>query len=231
MFRFRNPSALRLLVVGLSTALVPLAFGGCGDDHGHANASRVELETRGAIPTLLAIWTEDDGWQNPAGEAISELPNPIVVDGSDDLLPLTAGGPNASLSLRFYDLSGEQIPMSTLDRDDTTRERTCSEYWGRYQPDDNDTSVIAWPAIPHPDSPEQRPSSQFVELSDGNLAGIFHCDHIHLYPKQEGTVDLRFLLWHVDHSDGATTPLTLRVHPQAEEPSEPSGENGSGEAE
>ncbi|TVR01629.1 MAG: hypothetical protein EA398_09405 [Deltaproteobacteria bacterium] len=228
MFR-SAPSSLtstRSLLVAL-VALLALHFSACGSDHdhSHANATRVELQTRGAVPTLLAVWTDEDGWQDPAGQPLTELPNPIVVDGSDELLPLTAGGPNASLSAIYYDEQGEVIPMSTLERDNDTQERTCSEYWGRYQPDDNATSVIAWPAIPHPDSTQRRPSAQFAELSSGDLVAIFHCDHLHIYPKAEGAVPVRFLLWHVDHADGSTDPLTIRVHAAMSEDSQEHGDS------
>ena len=101
--------------------------------------------------------------------------------------------------------------METLSRDEGTNERECSEYSARYYPVDNDTHIIAWPNIPHPDSTRSNPSHQFVELADATVTGIFHCDHVHIYPNSAGSVGVQFMLWHIDHADDVTDPLTIRV--------------------
>lgn len=211
MFGRQNKIAALLL----SASLV-LGLGACGDEvldepgGGHQDASRIEVATRGAVPLTLAIWDENKGWQDNDGNALDTLPNPVDVEG-EGLVPLSAGGPRASLSVRFFDQRGEVIPMETLSRDEGTQERECSEYNVRYYPMDNATNIIAWPNVPHPESTRATPSHQFVELADATITGIYHCDHVHIYPASEGSVSLQFMLWHIDHADVVTDPLTLRV--------------------
>jgi hypothetical protein len=58
-------------------------------------------------------------------------------------------------------------------------------------------------------------------LAQGGATGIvatddapgdrFHGDHIHIYGLSAGTTQIEFLLWHGDHSDGATAPIAIRV--------------------
>jgi hypothetical protein len=214
----RHARLLALLVsVPLATALA-LAAGGCGseliDEHPHAG--RIEIETRGTPPTLLAVWNEFDGWHAPPNpddpdaelEPLDELPTPVHREG-EGLLPLRAGGDHTSLSVRFFERDGTEIAMSTLSRDDDTGERECSAQSARFFPSDDDTELIAWPPIRHPDSPDG--SFQFAELASGDITGIFHCDHVHIYPEIEGTVDVEFVLWHVDHADDISDPITLRI--------------------
>lgn len=208
---------------GLILALfLALALVACGEDpehnqdhddhhHGHADGTRVEIETRGATPTILAVWTDDDGWTDGEGNSIDVLPTPVDNDGT--LEDFTADGARASLSVRFFDASGEEIEMSTVSRDDDEpRERTCSEYSVRYNVDDNSGDVFFWPPVQHPESNRESPISEFVELEDGSFAAIFHCDHIHVYPQSAGSVPMRFLLWHGDHSDSSTDPINVVVN-------------------
>ena len=209
----RNPrrhlraySALWAVPLAASFAL---AAPGCGDagEH-HEDAGRIEIETRGSVPTVLAVWTDDGGWEDADGNDIDELPTPVQAeDGS--LSAFEAYGERTSLSVNFFDRDGDAVEMETLDRDDDTGERECSEFSARYFSRDDDTGVIAWPNVTHPDSDGE--SYQFVELSDGDFAGIYHCDHVHIYPKEEGTVDIEFVLWHGDHADDLSDPLTIRV--------------------
>ncbi len=209
--------------VGLLFCLSALVTG-CGDDpegnqnqndhnhndhnyNGHEAAGAIEIETRGEAGALLARWTPD-GWEDADGDSITELPTPVDVEG-EGLQPFTAFGARASLTVRFIDPDGNEIEMSTVSRDEDSRERECSVFSARYYPTDDNTSVLAWPNVAHPDGPNG--TAQFVELSDGSFAGIYHCDHIHIYPKEEGTVDVEFVLWHIDHSDDVSDPLTIRV--------------------
>jgi hypothetical protein len=50
-----------------------------------------------------------------------------------------------------------------------------------------------------------------VDMNVG--AELFHGDHVHIYGHhvegRTGTADLVFALWHVDHSDGETTPIRI----------------------
>ncbi len=179
------------------------------DENGeHQDAARVEVHTRGAASALLAVWTDGEGWADGDGNAINELPNPLDVEG-EGLLPLRARGTNASLTVRFFNADGSEVDMGTVSRDDVTRERQCTEYSARYYPTVDETDVISWPNMRHPDS-EDGPF-QFARRGNGDLVGIFHCDHIHFYPDEQGTVDVEFTLWHIDHADMVTDPLTVRV--------------------
>lgn len=42
---------------------------------------------------------------------------------------------------------------------------------------------------------------------------LFHGDHVHVYGAAEGTTQIQFLFWHVDHADASTTPIAVNVVP------------------
>ncbi len=207
-------------VVAVAVVLLAAA---CGDDdngednqnqnndNGHAEAGWIEIETRGSASALIAIWDEEEGWQDEGGDPISALPTPID-DDVDGLLPFTEMGPRASLTVTFYESDGEVVDMDTLLRDDDTRERTCTEYSARYYPaeGEEETDIIYWGLMRHPDS--DNGEAQFIDV-DGEVSGIFHCDHVHIYPREAGEVDVEFVLWHGDHSDAVSDPLTIVVEP------------------
>ena len=195
-------------------ALVALA--GCDsstdlDDDDHHDLGRVEIQTRGAASQVIAVWTGSAGWTDEQGNAIAELPNPRDVEGAG-LLPLRVGESNASLTVRIFGANNQEIQIGTLDRGpEPVRARTCTEDEARYAPTQQTTNVIAWPNMRHPDAPDG--PFHFATRGDGSVVGIFHCDHVHFYAENAGTVDVRFLLWHGDHSDGATDPIRVRVEP------------------
>jgi len=208
-FRTAAVLAVPALMLGLAACdSDPTGVDDPNDDPGHTDAARVELHTRGAAGALLAVWTDGAGWTDGNGNAITELPNSVDVEG-EGLLPLRAGDRNASLTVRFFEPDGSEVAMSTLSRDDVTRERQCSEYEARYYPLDDDTNILAWPNIRHPDSATG--PFQFARRANDELVAIYHCDHIHLYGEAEGTVDIEFRLWHIDHSDMETDPIRVRV--------------------
>jgi len=183
---------------------------GNGNGNGHLDdAARVEISTRGPVSDLIAVWIDGTGWQDADGNAISELPNSVDVEGNDGLQPLQAGGTRASLTVTFFERDGTEIEMGTLGRDDATGARECTEYNARYYPLDNDTDLIAWPNMRHPDDPNG--PFQFAERANGDVVGIYHCDHIYIYPEREGSLDIEFRLWHVDHSDMETDPITVVI--------------------
>lgn len=173
-----------------------------GDD-GHAEGERAEVRVSG---TLLAVWTGQDGWEDADGESLTELPDPVASGGS--LVPLAAGGEAAELTVRFIE-DGEPLQMTTISEDQATGERTCSEYSTRYFPTDDETTGIAWPNIGHPDSSSGE--EQFARRADAQLVQLFRCDHVRIYPETEGTVEVEFHLWHLNHSDVSTDPLRIRV--------------------
>lgn len=192
-----------------------LAFAACDsstdpidDDDDHEDAARVTIETRGAASALLAEWIDGEGWMDAAGNSIDRLPTPVDSE-AEGLIDLKVGGPNASLSVTFFNPDGSEVDMGTVSRDEESRERVCTSFSARYFPLDNNTTVIAWPNMAHPEGPNG--SFQFAERQNGQLVGIFHCDHIHFYPEQAGEVDIEFRLWHGDHSDSKTDPIGLVV--------------------
>lgn len=198
-----------LLLVGV--AACDSSSTGIEDPNGdppHADAARAEVHTRGAASALLAVWTDGVGWSDGSGNAISQLPNPVDVEG-EGLLPLRAGDRNASLSVVFFEPDGSEVEMGTLSRDQVTGERECTEYESRYFPRDDGTGVIAWPNVRHPDS--STGPFQFAWRANDELVAIFHCDHVYLYPEAEGIVEVEFHLWHIDHSDMATDPIAVVV--------------------
>ncbi len=195
----------------IATSLA-FAAGGCGSEleDEHPLAGRIEIETRGTPPALLGVWIENEGWEDAEGNPIDELPAPVHTE-DQGLLPLRAGGDRASLTVRYFERDGSEIEMGTLSRDEETGERECTEHSARYFPSGDDTELIAWPNIQHPDSPDG--AYQFAELESGEVVGIFHCDHIHIYPEGAGEVDVEFVLWHVDHADDIADAITLRIEP------------------
>jgi len=200
--------------ISVAAILLTLVVAACdssptdSNGNGHPEATRMELHTRGAEGALLATWTDGAGWTDAQGNAITELPHSVVAEGGGPL-PLQARGRNASLTVKFFDPDGSELTMGTVSRDGVTRERQCTEYSGRYSVVGNQTNVISWPNVRHPDSPQG--SFQFANRGNGDLVGIFHCDHIHFYPESVGTAEVEFLLWHVDHADERTDPITIRV--------------------
>ncbi len=223
--RTRAPLRLnRGITLAASALLLGLAacddngdpIGPNGNDNGHEEAARVEIQTRGVESAVIGVWRDGEGWTDDEGNPIDELEAPVEVEG-EGLTPLRAGGPQASLTVTFFGRDGEPVEMETLERDDETRERVCSGFSARFLPTDADDALaLAWPNMRHPDS-EAGPF-QFSRRHTGELVGIFHCDHIHLYPEREGELDIEFHLWHVDHSDDRTDPITVRVHPPEQPP-------------
>lgn len=197
----------------LTLSLATLTFGAltaCDDGHGHADLGRLELAAHGETPLLLAVWTEEAGWQSPSGEPITALPD-SVLDEEGESHPLRIGGAAATLLLSAFTPDGEPLQTATLEVDGATGEPTCSEYSVRYEPTDRNTSVLLWPALPHPESSARRPSAVFVETDEG-LQTVFNCDRVTLFPAEAGEVGVRFLLWHGGHADGFTDPINVAVH-------------------
>jgi hypothetical protein len=203
--------ALPLLIIGLVACdSDPVTPGNGNDDNGHQDdAARVEISTRGPVSELIAVWIDGEGWQDADGNSISTLPDPVDVEGTDGLQPLAAGGTRASLTVAFFDPDGTQLDMGTISQDPDTGARQCTEYSARYYPLDNNTNIVAWPNMRHPDDPDG--PFQFAQRANGDVVGIYHCDHIHIYPEQEGSVDIEFRLWHVDHADMWTDPIAVTV--------------------
>ena len=211
-------TTLRLSALGLLAVSLAACDGDGDHTHTHSDShshshhhdeTSVEIHTRGTSSAHLASWDADHGWRDADGNDIDTLPTPV--DTEAGLEEFEAFGERTSLTVLFFDAEGDEIEMSTVSRDDDSQERVCSEYSGRYYAVDDHTDVIAWPPVPHPDGPEQ--SYQFVELSGEEYAGIYHCNHVHIYPKEAGTAEVEFVLWHGDHGDDWTDPIKLSVEP------------------
>jgi hypothetical protein len=50
-----------------------------------------------------------------------------------------------------------------------------------------------------------------VVVNDDSRGNRYHGDHVHVYGQAPGTTRIQFVLWHMDHSDGATPPIDIRV--------------------
>lgn len=199
--------AIALLLVSLLAACGETDPQDSDNHQGHAEALRMEVST---LPgeTLLAIWTDVDGWTDAEGQSIDTLPAPLEVDGT--LQPLTPAGPPASLSIRIIDAGSEALDLRPAATDDEPPfEQTCSSYSVRYHVDGED--VLYWPPVAHPDSNRERPASTFVALESNEYGGVFHCDSVDLYPRAAGITSLRFLVWHGNHADESTDPIDLVV--------------------
>lgn len=182
-----------------------------GPDDGHDDAGRVEVSTRGPVSSLLAVWHDGEGWEDASGNPITELPDPVDVAGGNGLQPLRAGQNPASLSVVFYEQDGTVVEMGTLSQDDETGARECTVSNVRYYPLDNETNIVAWPNMQHPDNATG--PFQFAERGTGEVVAIYHCDHVSVYPEEAGSVEIEFHLWHADHSDMETDPISVEVLP------------------
>ncbi len=190
-----------------------LGWMGCGDDDDNGDNGGEHADLDGGVEVLdaegqlLAQWDRDEGWRDEGEEMIDELP-----------VELEAGGEPVELEVVMYDRLGaiEMDVESVLDEE--TGELECGEWSNRYFPVDADleTDVIAWPgetgAMAHPDSQlGAEAPNHFAERSGGEVVQLFGCDRVWIYPEEAGELDMEFHLWHLDHSDGGTRPITLVV--------------------
>ena len=183
----------------------------------HQDAGKVEVYTRGGEEVLIAVWSDEIGWTDADNNPIETIENPIETSAGERL-PLRVGGQNASLTVRFFDNQGDEIDFFTEDRVDLTTEepgvsqqRICSEFTSRYFVRDGQDKVT-WPPETHPDAVSDPQNDQFAWWdAEEQWVAIFHCDHVHFYPEEEGTFTVDFLLWHLDHSDDRTDSINFTV--------------------
>jgi hypothetical protein len=50
-----------------------------------------------------------------------------------------------------------------------------------------------------------------VVVADDSRGPRFLGDHVHIFGAAPGTTEIQFILWHIDHEDGATTPIAIGV--------------------
>lgn len=201
---------LCFLVAG--TACGDAALDEPADVGAHGAIVLVELAHADDPTRVLARWREGSGWENEAGTAIDELPASVGT-AAGSLALMEAGGPPSRLTVRMVDTEGVVLPMSTLEEDTALGERVCSEFSARYVVEPPASPPFAWPAVPHPESTRARPPHLFVAPTPDVLVPAFRCDEVAIHPTSSGIAPIRFVLWHVDHSDDFTDPIRVRVLP------------------
>jgi hypothetical protein len=61
---------------------------------------------------------------------------------------------------------------------------------------------------------DMAPNAPAGIVAAGDQPGArFHGDYVHVYGLTAGTTQIRFLLWHFSHADGATPPIDVTVTP------------------
>jgi hypothetical protein len=183
------------LLLALPVALTLSACDRSPVDEEHDELTRAVIEIR-ATGEVVAEWTVQNGWN------VDEL-RPLPSEGAGGER-LSVDGPRASLTVRLFDEDGDEFDIRTVSN--VAGVRTCTDYSVRYRVSGGNTNVIAWPPIV-----EGGIVTSFVNLNSGDRVAIFHCDHIHIYPEVAGETQFQLQLWHLDHDDAATDPLTLVV--------------------
>jgi hypothetical protein len=97
--------------------------------------------------------------------------------------------PNVSLSS-----TNQRISLGARIYDDRNQEVTLSRT-GEYS--------VRWALAPN--------APTGIVRTDDSRGERFHGDHIHIHGQAAGTTRIQFVLWHIDHADGETTPIELRV--------------------
>lgn len=152
------------------------------DHDGHAGIDRVLIESRDGNNTVLAEWTSaNNAW------VTNNLPS----------LTRTAEAPygRASWTVRIFE-GNQELDLTRLT--DADGNRFCGEYSARYLVRSGDEVIF-------------NPAPGTTVDVDGDVREVFHCDHIHVYPRAAGTAEIAIMLWHVDHEDGITTSLPITV--------------------
>lgn len=152
------------------------------DDHDHddehGEMARVQLETRDGTGTVVATWTDDDGWDTGA----------LTVTLDDD-------GNHPVWTVRMFEEDGDELTLEE-----------GGEFEARYAVD----SAAPQNVIYFDGSGEINFTGNAAVLY-GDEGELFHGDHVHVYPQSVGTTQVRFLLWHDNHSDESTDLIDLTV--------------------
>jgi len=152
-------------------------------DDDHLGLTRVLVLDRSDNNNQLAQWTRTGGWD------VASLP------------ALTIGGEptfgRSSLTIQIFE-GDEQIEMATVENPGGGQPRVCTEYSARY-----------W--VTQTNDVLYDPGNTGLVDVGGQTRNTFHCDHLHVYPRTAGTAQIEFVLWHVDHEDGRTDPISITV--------------------
>jgi hypothetical protein len=111
--------------------------------------------------------------------------------GRRGLIPLRAGGPHASLTVRFFDLQNQVIQMSTVAGTPIRPGSGPAPRTRPATPRPSNTNVIAWPNIRHPDRPTAPSTGPSVPT--GGRRGALPLRPPVPLPENAGTVDVVFL--------------------------------------
>ena len=190
-----------------------------GDDQvsEHGEAGQVQIFFRGDDDPV-AIWSDELGWTDADNNSIDRLENPVRTDDGERQ-PLRAGGPSASFDVKINDGQGTTYDFFTEDTEpitDDLEQRFCSEFAGRFAIANAEgmRDRVAFPPQVHPDAIDDPQNDQFAERENGDWVQIYGCDHVNIFPEEEGEIDVAFLLWHIDHSDGRTEDdLRMTIEP------------------
>lgn len=177
------------------------------------------IETRGEQELTIGVWTPEDGWTDDEGNPIDQL-DPIEADLGESRPLIADGQENASLTVRFFDMDGDEYDINTEERQDIVtdepgadEERVCTDFSSRFGIEGG-TDVISWPSTEHPDGFGEHHFAQWGAADDTWIAN-FHCDHIHFYPEQDGEFDVEFALYDegAERNVAYTDPITVQVDP------------------
>jgi len=155
------------------------------DNHADASTDLIDMPVEGHDDEVARVEIEA---RDGTGQTFATWTDE---DGWDtDALPaLEEGGDFAGWTVRMFAEDGDEF---TLEED--------GEFEARYAVDANAPQDVIY----------FDPSGE-VELADGSEGELFHGDHVHVYPQNAGTTQLRFLLWHDNHADAETALIDLTV--------------------
>ncbi len=178
--KFGSLLALALLLI-VGSACDSIVGSDDDDDHDddeHGEMARVQLETRDGTGTVVATWTDENGWDTDA----------LTVALSDD-------GDHPVWTVRMFEEDGDEITLEE-----------GGEFEARYAVDSEAPQDIIYF-----DGSGEIDFEGAAATLYGDEGELFHGDHVHVYPQSAGTTQVRFLLWHDNHSDDDTALIDLTV--------------------
>jgi len=110
-------------------------------------------------------------------------------------VPLDDGGDHPVWTIRMFDEDGDEIALEE-----------GGEFEAQYAVD----NAAPQDVIFFDSSGEIEFEGEAAALY-GDEGELFHGDHVHVYPQSAGTTQVRFLLWHDNHSDDSTDLIDLTV--------------------
>lgn len=221
---------LLLLLIPALAVFVTACDTGVDDDpedengfHEDAGLVEIYLDDDGERGEKVALYSDEVGWTDPDGNSIEEIEDPVVND-QGEREPLRAGGEPAVLHPVMQNNQGEVIDFYAedvidLDTDEPgmRQQWICGEFSSRYAPeiDQEQFDKIGFSLDEedrvHPDAVSDSKNDQFIRRSTGEWVVMHRCDHNYIYPEEAGDVNIRFMLWHIDHSDDDTDFIRFTI--------------------